>query len=242
LKLEIDTVEKKGPLSRSARVHAHYMTLVDIRDSDDYFGGCVGEKSVRRTKTLSDVCDIDERMQEVLVWSRHEAKEFVEKFRKHQAGKTEFRNDDLFLKTRVKVQIDEELVKERGKMEDAERQSRYSILVNEAMKKKDQETLSRYILRLEDQITKKMVEKHSLLIDVYHLRAESEKMRYADPLHLEDEEQEQEKEQVQHAKAAIEAAQAIADDEDSDAEYAVAPVEDTDLVARGPVGAVPTML
>merc|ERR1712187_339249 len=67
---------------------------------------------------------------------------------------------------------------EREGKEAAERHKRYAIQVHEKMVIRDQETLARYILLLEAKIRKRMVEKKSLLMEVHHLRGESDKMRY----------------------------------------------------------------
>jgi len=235
-----DNVEKERPISRAGRVHKYHNMIMDIRDHADGFTSATGEDlGNKKSRALTDVCDVDERMNEVLRWSRDEAKRFVETFRKHQSAKMEFRNDHLFLKTKVKVAIDKELADNKATMDEAERHQRYAIIVNENMERRDQDTLSRYILRLEDKITKKMIEKHALLIDVYHLRAESEKMRYTDPLHIADEENlEQEKKQQ---ALRIEDKTPNPDDEDSDAEYATASPEAL-AAGRGPVLAVPTLL
>merc|ERR1711924_79026 len=85
----------------------------------------------------------------------------------------------------------------------------------------DQDTLAKYILRLEDKITQKMKEKHALLTDVYHLRAEAEKMRYSD----EDVKRIAEEEVLEHERE-LEKEEAAAGDGDdsSDGEYAQ-PVE-----------------
>jgi len=230
-----DNVEKERPLSRADRVKKLHTDILNIRDDDFVGPGQSGR--LKKCKALGDACDVDERMNEVLAWSREEAKVFVEHWRKHGVGKAEFRNDDLYLKNKVKVEIKKELEAETRLMEKDERIQRYAILVNEAMERRDQETLSKYILRLEDKITKKMIEKHALLIDVYHLRAESEKMRYQDPLHISDKEKlEEEKEEALGIEDKIQ----NPDDEDSDAEYAEAPPEAV-AIARGPVGAVPTI-
>jgi hypothetical protein len=168
----------EGPPSRAGRVHQVALIINDIRNSD---GVDVHEEGyTKKSKQLTDVCDADERMLEVMRWSRDEARLFVERFRKLSMQKGEVRNDDVFLKTKVVYEIAHELKKVKDAMCEAERHQRYAILINEAMEKRDQEILAKYILRLEDKITKKSIEMKALMTDVYHLRAESEKMRYAD--------------------------------------------------------------
>jgi hypothetical protein len=168
-----------GPPSRAGRVHQVVLKLNEIKDSDGI--EALEDGYIKKSKALSDVCDVDERMNEVLRWSREEAKVFVEDFRKFLNEKDEFTgNDEFFLKSKVQQRVKQDLEKERQAMGEAERHQKYAILINEAMERRDQETLAKYILRLEDKITKTMKEKHALQMEVYHLRAESEKMRYAD--------------------------------------------------------------
>merc|ERR1719377_13997 len=119
-------------------------------------------------------------MNEVLRWSREEAKQFAETYRRMMADKAEFSNDEVFLKTKVKQFIEKELDATRDSMHEAERHQRYAIMVNESLAQKDQEMLSKYIIRLEQKITRKKIESHALETDVYHLKAESHKMRYTD--------------------------------------------------------------
>jgi hypothetical protein len=233
-----DQEQKAGPPSRSGKVHLQVIKILEIKNAD--FGGTdphieghYADQPFLRTRklpeSLSDVCDVDEKLNEVLRWARDEARAFVENYRKLQVQKQEFRNDDVFLKSKVKVQIDRDLKASKDEMMTAERHQRYAILVNEAMECRDQETLSKYILRLEDKITKKMIEKHALLTDVYHLRAESEKMRYSDEdmKRIVDEETAvvQDDDEGETPGHALENGQAAAQDEekaaeDSDEEYA----------------------
>merc|ERR1719446_1234675 len=128
---------------------------------------------------LSDVCDVDEKMNDVLRWSKEQAKGFTETYKDWQVQHANSRNDDNFVK-KLKESISEELKSTEQQMGTVQRTQKYAIQVKEKMAKQDQDTLSKYILRLEDKITQKMKEKHALLTDVYHLRAEAEKMRYTD--------------------------------------------------------------
>lgn len=175
------TVEKEKPISRAGRVRYYSAWINQIRNGGHHFAANDADEGyMSQSKSLIDVCDVDEKMQEVLRWSRDEAKRFVEQYRRLQVQKQEFSNDEVFRKQKVKAVIEKDLKVHKDAMDEAERHQRYAILVNEAMERRDQETLSKYIIRLEDKITKKMIEKHSLLTDVYHLRAESERMRYSD--------------------------------------------------------------
>lgn len=174
-------IEKKvidGPPSRAGRVHQVALAINEMRNSD---GTDAHEEGyMQKSRQIADVCDADERMLEVMRWSRDEARNFVDKFRKLSMQKSEVRNDDVFLNTKVSTEIKNDLKKVQDSMDEAERHQRYAILINEAMERRDQEILAKYILRLEDKITKKSIEMKALMTDVYHLRAESEKMRYAD--------------------------------------------------------------
>jgi len=224
------TIGKKvvdGPPSRAGRVHQVALAITEIRESD---GADVHEEGyTKKSKQLADVCDADERMLEVMRWSRDEARNFVDKFRKLFVQKSEVRNDDVFLTTKVAGEIYAELKKTSDAMNEAERHQRYAILINEAMERRDQEILAKYILRLEDKITKKSIEMKALMTDVYHLRAESEKMRYAD-----DDPKRNEEEKTHSLEKGADGIGAIEDvkatrqpaaveEEESDGEYAEAP-------------------
>lgn len=217
-----DKVEKERPLSRAGRVHQFALTIQRLQH-DDYDGGGGadggGDNDGGKCKVLSDVCDVDEKMNEVLRWSRDEAKRFVQKYLKKQVEKAETSGSETAYLKSLKAEIEKELKKEEELTGEAERHQRYAIYVNENMGKTDQDTLCRYILRLEDKITQKMKEEHALLTDVYHLRAESEKMRYSD----EDMKRISDEEQMQHDKLQELQDAHNDDDEVSDGEYAQAP-------------------
>jgi hypothetical protein len=216
-----DEVEKERPVSRSGRVHQFAKEIEQILNGDII--DAHGETVFRHSKSLGDVCDSDEKLNEVLRWSRDEAKRFVESYRRLQVQKAEFRNDDVFFKSTVQVQIEKELKANEEAMLEAERHQRYAILVNEAMERRDQETLSKYILRLEGKIQKKMIEKHALLTDVYHLRAESDKMQYSDDDVRQMAEGENLLQDAQEAEDGEHGEQDHADGESSDGEYAQPP-------------------
>lgn len=173
--------EDSKPMTRSDRVHETAMAIQDIRDAAA--DGGPGVEVVKKSKLLNDVCDVDEYLNEVLRWSKDEANHFVETWKKLQQEKQAYNNDDSFLSMKLggpNGEIAHELKKNRQAMEEAERSKRYQIQVHESMVRNDQETLARYIMRLEAKIEHKMIEKNALLTDVYHLRAESEKMRFSD--------------------------------------------------------------
>merc|ERR1719230_1019487 len=105
---------------------------------------------------------MDEKLNEVLQWSREEAAQFVNMFpallMKKQEPK-ELKHEEGFVKQKVMKDVDFKLSEEREAMEQAERQKRYAIQVHEKMVIRDQETLARYIMLLESKLRKKMSDK-----------------------------------------------------------------------------------
>jgi len=166
---------EEGPPSRAGRVHNYALQIQQIRNMDS--GGGEGG-IVRKSKSLSDVCEVDERMNEVLRWSRTEAQEFIRVYRDLAMQKQDFHNDEVFLKSHVRQFIDQSMKDSRDLMLEAERHQRYAILVKEAMAKRDQDTLSKYVFRLEEVITQNMINKHALEAEVNHLKSEIVFLRY----------------------------------------------------------------
>ncbi|CAE8646241.1 unnamed protein product [Polarella glacialis] len=174
---EDPNAEKKlGPKSRAARVEETAKIIRDVY----YHGGEVEiGQGQKKSKLLSEICDPDERLANVMRWSRDEAKSIVLAFRNMLAKKQESQSDDSFIKNEVMAKVGGEERKMRHDMEEAFRQMRYATEVHEVMAARDQNTLARYILLLEAKIKTKMVEKHSLLMEVHHLRGESDNMRFS---------------------------------------------------------------
>jgi len=170
--------QEDKPPTRADMVHKTALKIQDIRDQAA--DGGTGGEIVRKSKLLNDVCDPSEQMQEVMRWSKDEARHFTDTWKKLQQEKQAYNNDEGFLSTKLAVEIAHSMNKAREAMEMAERSKRYHVQVNEGMVRRDQVTLAKYIMRLENKIEHKMIQKHSLLTDVYHLRAESEKMRFSD--------------------------------------------------------------
>jgi len=169
---------KEGPPSRSDRVHK---TMMKIQDLEDQFGVTSGGTISKKAKQLSDVCDMDDRLTEVLHWSRDEAKKFVDKYQSLLTRKQENKsNDENFIKNEVMTEVRKEANDAKKDMDDEQRKMIYAIQVHESMAMRDQEMLSRYILLLEDKIKKKIGLKFGLRQEVNHLRLESERMRYTD--------------------------------------------------------------
>jgi hypothetical protein len=165
-----------APPSRAGRIHKVAMQIQDARSVAELKedGG-----SVKKSKALNDVCEADERMNEVLRWSREEAKKFSEQYRRLYSQKMRANNDEVFIKQKVKDDmISKELVESQDAMHEAERLHRYAILVNERLAMRDQDILAKYILRLERKIGEKMKEYHALNTDVHHLSAEAAKMAF----------------------------------------------------------------
>lgn len=166
-----------GPPSRRMLVHDTYREIKKIQASADNDGGSIVDKT---SKVLSDVCDPDERMNQVLQWSAEQGKLFVDQYRGLYARKQEDNNDEVWIQTAVVPKIKEEEKDARQEMEEAKRQMQYAIIVREKMAIRDQDTLARYILTLEAKIQQMTLDKHALHMEVHHLRAESQKMRYTD--------------------------------------------------------------
>jgi len=165
-----------GPPSRRGRVHTTAMKIEDIRQNmADNVMSSVSTKS----KLLNEVCDVDERMGDVLLWSREEARKLSEQFMRLLSKKQEQKNDEQFIRNDVMGWVRSESEQTLNAMEDAERHMRYATRIHEQMAMRDQETLAKYILLLEGQIERKMIEKHALYMEVYHLRSESEQMRFS---------------------------------------------------------------
>lgn len=178
-RMQTQTVQQEDkPPTRADMVHRTALRIQEIRDQAA--DGGTGGEIVRRSKMLSDVCDPCEQMNEVMRWSKDEARHFTDTWKKLQQEKQAYNNDEGFLSTKLAVEISHNMNKAREAMEMAERSKRYHVQVNEGMVRRDQVTLAKYIMRLENKIERKMIQKHSLLTDVYHLRAESEKMRFSD--------------------------------------------------------------
>eukprot|EP00933_Yihiella_yeosuensis_P044723 TRINITY_DN39999_c0_g1_i1.p1 TRINITY_DN39999_c0_g1~~TRINITY_DN39999_c0_g1_i1.p1 ORF type:complete len:833 (+),score=125.04 TRINITY_DN39999_c0_g1_i1:162-2501(+) len=164
-----------GPKSRASRVQETAKAIKAIRS----YGADGGENtSIRKSKLLSEVCDTDERMNNVMRWSRDEAKTIVTEFNRLLSKKQEAKSDDQFIKVEVLSMIKEKKQITRREMDEALRQMRYATDVHEAMALRDQQTLARYILLLENKIQRKMIDKHKLALEVGHLRSESDSMRY----------------------------------------------------------------
>lgn len=171
---EAAKASKDGPPSRADRAHKYALMIAEARNKHNYHDE---SGTVKKSKALNDVCEVDDRMNDVLRWSREEAKKFVETFRKLQDQKLHAHNDEQFLKTIVKAKfVDAEFKIEQEAMNEAERMHRYAILVNEKMAERDQEILAKYILRLEYKMDEKMKEYKGLNTDVHHLYAEAANM------------------------------------------------------------------
>lgn len=176
--MEDDPKAKKqdGPKSRASRVEDCFMRIQTIKHGG---GELDGGSREARTALLSEFCDVDERMNQVLRWGQEEAKSLVQEYRALLTLKKEAKNKDVFIKQVVMKRIEADQKKTRIDMEEAYRQMRHAAEVHELMALQDQQTLSKYILLLERQIQTKMAEKHGLVMEVQHLRGELDNMRYS---------------------------------------------------------------
>lgn len=169
--------EKKGPPSRADRVKDTAEKIRNLQELS-YESGTGGV--ARKARGLHDAIDKDEKVEEALRWSRVEAKEFVDMFRSLLIEKEDSHNEDNFINNKARRKIEKEREESKEAMEEAERNKKYAIHVHELMAQQDQETLARYIIRLESKIESVLKKKRLVLADLYHLIAESEKMRYSD--------------------------------------------------------------
>jgi len=167
-----------GPPSRRNRTQKTAREIDDIKASaEDGVAASFGGKS----RMLTDVCDVDEKMGNVLHWSKEEAKKFtaiVRDLTGQKQNPKHAKNEELFIKNFVMKPFQIECEEERKLMEEAERHKRYAIQVHEQMAIRDQETLSKYVILLESKLRKRMVEQTALSWEVHHLRVESQYMRY----------------------------------------------------------------
>jgi len=164
--------KKKGPPSRQTKVKelVHQINSTSCAHDRPY-----GPKG---SKMISEVCDADDKMGEVLHWSRDEASSIVLQFHRMLQKKHTVKNDEVFIKTDVMSRVRDDSRTVRGEMEEAERLMRYATKVHEQMAMRDQETLAKYILILELKIRNRMKQQHELNRQVAHLKSESDKMRY----------------------------------------------------------------
>lgn len=170
-----NATKAQGPPTRRSRVHKTQMDIQLIWDNanENNMGS-----ATRRSKRLDQVCDPDDRMAEVIHWSKEEAKRFVEKWQKFASRKSEAKNEEAFIKLEVIPEVVKEHEACETDMKDAMRFKKYNIQVHEDIQVKDQATLAKYILLLEYKINKKMLEKNALKVEVTHLRTESDLMRF----------------------------------------------------------------
>eukprot|EP00421_Protoceratium_reticulatum_P018177 CAMPEP_0168385420 /NCGR_PEP_ID=MMETSP0228-20121227/14911_1 /TAXON_ID=133427 /ORGANISM="Protoceratium reticulatum, Strain CCCM 535 (=CCMP 1889)" /LENGTH=1206 /DNA_ID=CAMNT_0008398605 /DNA_START=31 /DNA_END=3649 /DNA_ORIENTATION=- len=172
---EHDKDKGPGPPSRQSKVKKTQAAIQKAISAAAENAHTLGPKT---SKLLSDVCDPDERMAEVLLWGREEANLLITDFQRLLSKKQSMKNDEAFIKQDVMKHIKELSGDMKDQMEEAERHMRYATKVHEQMSMRDQETLSKYILLLEHKIQNKMILKHALQSEVYHLLSESDQMRF----------------------------------------------------------------
>ncbi|CAK8987260.1 unnamed protein product [Durusdinium trenchii] len=166
--------KKEGPQSRADRVAVTAKIIHDIRKGLDGDSG----SRLAQSKPLTEVCDVDEKLSNVVKWSKEEAASIVSEFQNLLVKKQRHKNEDVFLKQVVMKKVDADETKTREEMEEAHRQMRYAAEVHEVMAVRDQQTLAKYIWLLEQKIQKKMTDKHALMMEVQHLQDEMDKMRF----------------------------------------------------------------
>ncbi|CAK0880921.1 unnamed protein product [Prorocentrum cordatum] len=175
---------EEGPPSRAKRVRDFAQRIALIRET----GNVNAEgpmPSNKKAKGLPEVCDVDERMQQVLSWSRDEARKTVNAWSMMALEKEACKNEDVFIETVMRGKggsregIEAEELNARKDMEDAFRHIRYAREVHETMAQRDQRTLAQYITALEQSIQEEMVQESALRHEVVYLRGEAEKMASA---------------------------------------------------------------
>ena len=129
-----------------------------------------------QSKPLSEVCDMDEKLLNVVKWSKEEASSIVSEFQSLLVKKQRHKNEDVFLKQVVMKKVDDDETNTRKEMEEAHRQMRYAAEVHEVMALRDQQTLAKYIWLLEQKIQKKMTDKHALMMEAGFWKAYSYKL------------------------------------------------------------------
>ncbi|CAL1165942.1 unnamed protein product [Cladocopium goreaui] len=166
--------KKEGPQSRADRVAVTAKIIHDIRKGIDGDSG----SRLAQSKPLSEVCDMDEKLLNVVKWSKEEASSIVSEFQSLLVKKQRHKNEDVFLKQVVMKKVDDDETNTRKEMEEAHRQMRYAAEVHEVMALRDQQTLAKYIWLLEQKIQKKMTDTHALMMEVQHLQDEMDRMRF----------------------------------------------------------------
>eukprot|EP00445_Apocalathium_hangoei_P043238 CAMPEP_0203977686 /NCGR_PEP_ID=MMETSP0359-20131031/101738_1 /ASSEMBLY_ACC=CAM_ASM_000338 /TAXON_ID=268821 /ORGANISM="Scrippsiella Hangoei, Strain SHTV-5" /LENGTH=1526 /DNA_ID=CAMNT_0050915895 /DNA_START=21 /DNA_END=4597 /DNA_ORIENTATION=+ len=168
--------KKTGPPSRKDRVKITQREIQAILQNagvEDF-----SQTSFSRGRDLQDVCDPDERMEEVLAWAREEARNVVQQFNKMLVLKRTEKNDEHFVKHEVMATfVQKELQDTKGAMEEAARWMRYATRVAENLAHEDQETLAKYIALLERKIQRQEVEGQALNRELEHLETDIDKLR-----------------------------------------------------------------
>lgn len=168
--------KKQGPPSRRFKVKQFQEKIQDIMSN---LNAAAGSKGQGRSKDISEVCDIDDRLDTAVVWARDEAQRLANKLVDLSAKKQSDQNDDHFVKMEVMGKfVQEETRVTKAEMEEAERQMRYATQVYESTCMSDQETLAKYIIMLERKIRKHMVEMENLQVEVEHLEQQTDTLRH----------------------------------------------------------------
>jgi len=175
-------VEKgEGPPTRAKRVHDFAQRINVIRETGDVNAEGPAP-STKKARGLPDACDTDERMNEVLSWSRDEARKTINDWHRIALERYSYKNEAKYIEAVMKGKegslegFEAEESRARSEMEDAFRHMRYAREVHETMAERDQRTLAQYIAALEHTITEEMALASALGSEVAYLRMESGKM------------------------------------------------------------------
>mmetsp|Transcript_49315 Transcript_49315/g.106142 ORF Transcript_49315/g.106142 Transcript_49315/m.106142 type:complete len:844 (+) Transcript_49315:3-2534(+) len=136
--------------------------------------------TVARAKDLSEVCEVDDRIEEALRWSRVEARRLRKLFKELQQEKRQDQSDEYFVMNRVMTEIDKEVSLSKAEKEEARRFMRYATQLYEQFALQDQETLARYIILLERTINRNNVEREQLQEEVTRMKDDMEKLNKDD--------------------------------------------------------------
>lgn len=149
---------KEGPPSRRAKVKNTQKEIQAI-ENQAQSAGLGGEKG-GKAQDLTEACDIDERMQEVMFWSREEAKELVKEISELVTRKRDHKDDEHFIRAEVmKKFVKNQEDQAHRELVECGRKMRRHTKVFEEQALTDQETLAKYIELLEHELEQKHKER-----------------------------------------------------------------------------------
>mmetsp|Transcript_84744 Transcript_84744/g.220685 ORF Transcript_84744/g.220685 Transcript_84744/m.220685 type:complete len:618 (+) Transcript_84744:3-1856(+) len=170
--------KKLGPPSRRERVKETQLQIQSILASDGELVNSMDGEVVTRSQDISDICDVDERLDDVLTWGRTEARKVVTQFNSLITKKRAYRRDENFVKKTIMEEfVAKEIVETKSAMEEACRHMLYATRVHERTAEHDQETLAKYIYLMEKNIRNKLAERNALKHEVEQLQSSSDNLR-----------------------------------------------------------------